>query len=177
MTRIYIVGFMGSGKTTTAKRLARRLEMEWYDTDRMFEERFHISVNDFFQKYDEPLYRRLETEMLHSTEQFENAIISTGGGTACFNDNMDWMNQHGLTLFLRVSPQTAYDRLLHAKVKRPLAVNKTPTELQAFVNECFAERLPFYEQAQITIKGEDLDLETLVKTIQELNTPFSTPTT
>ncbi|MBR6878249.1 MAG: AAA family ATPase [Bacteroidales bacterium] len=175
MTRIYIVGFMGSGKTTIAKRLANHLGMEWYDTDRMFEERFHISVNDFFQKYDEPLYRRLETEMLHSTEQFNQAIVSTGGGTACFNDNMEWMNQHGLTLFLKVSPLTAYDRLLHAKVKRPLAVNKTPEELLAFVNECFAERLPFYEQAQLTIKGEDLDLNQVIATIQGLINPSSTP--
>lgn len=176
MTRIYIVGFMGSGKTTIAKRLANRLGMEWYDTDRMFEERFHISVNDFFHKYDEPLYRRLETEMLHSTAQFDQAIISTGGGTACFNDNMDWMNQHGLTLFLKVSPQTAYDRLLHAKVKRPLAVNKTPEELMTFVKACFAERLPYYEQAKMTIKGEDLDLQQVVTTIQGIINPSAPPT-
>ena len=177
MTRIYIVGFMGSGKTTVAKRLANRLGWEWFDTDRMFEERFHISVNDFFNKYDEPLYRRLETEMLHTTGHLGQSIISTGGGTPCFNDNMDWMNQHGLTLFLKVSPSTAYDRLLHAKVKRPLAVNRTPEELLAFVNECFTERLPFYEKAQITIKGEDLDLDQMIATLQGLINLSTTPTT
>lgn len=175
MTRVYIVGFMGSGKTTAAKRLAKRLGMEWYDTDHMFEERFRISVNDFFHKYDEPLYRRLETETLHSTEQFDQAIISTGGGTACFNDNMEWMNQHGITLFLKVNPLTAYHRLLHAKVKRPLAVNKTPDELLAFVNESFAERLPYYEKAQMIIKGEDLDINALALEIQKLINPSSTP--
>ncbi len=175
--RIFLVGYMGAGKSTTAKRLARRLGVESYDTDRLFEERFCISVNDFFKKYDEPLYRKLETQILQSTQQYENAVIATGGGTPCFNDNMVWMNQNGITVFLKTSPQTNYNRLSQSKVKRPLVVNKTPEELEAFILQNHAERLPFYEQAQLTVKGEDLDLDALVEALKPLLPPSLTPTT
>ena len=157
---------MGAGKTTTARRLASHLGWEVVDTDAMFEEKYRISVCDFFNKYDEPLYRKLESEVLKSTESLENVVISTGGGTACFFDNMDWMNQHGLTVFLSISQKAVVDRLLHAKRKRPLAEGKSETELTAFVNQHYSSRLPFYEQAKITVKAEDLDLDNLIQLIE-----------
>ena len=166
MNRIYIVGYMGAGKTTAARRLASHLGWEVVDTDAMFEEKYKISVCDFFNKYDEPLYRKLESEVLKSTADLENVVISTGGGTACYFDNMEWMNQHGLTVFLRISQKAVVDRLLHAKRKRPLAEGKTETELTEFVNQHYMARLPFYEQAKITVKAEDLDLEHLIKLIE-----------
>lgn len=156
---------MGAGKSTTAKRLAHRLGMESYDTDRLFEERFHISANDFFKKYDEALYRKLESQILRETLQYEHAVIATGGGTPCFNDNMDWMNQNGITIFLKISPQTAIHRLSQSKVKRPKIVDKTPEELAEFVQKNYAERMPFYEKAQLTFKGEDCDLDALTALI------------
>lgn len=159
---------MGAGKSTTAKRLARRLGMESYDTDRLFEERYHITANDFFKKYDEALYRRLETQILHDTVQYEHAVIATGGGTPCFNENMDWMNQNGVTVFLRISPQTAINRLSQSKVKRPKVIDKTPEELVEFVQKNYAERLPFYEKAQFTFKGEDCDLDAITALIPTL---------
>ena len=163
MNRIYLVGYMGAGKTTAARRLAQRLGWEVADTDDLFEAKYKISVCDFFNKYDEPLYRKLESEVLKETESLENVVISTGGGTACYFDNMDWMNQHGLTVFLRISQKAVVDRLVHAKRKRPLAEGKTEEELAAFVEQHYTERLPFYEQAQITVKAEDLDLENLIQ--------------
>ena len=167
MDRIYIVGYMGAGKTTAARRLAQRMGWEVVDTDALFEEKYKISVNDFFNKYDEPLYRKLESEVLKSTESLENVVISTGGGTACYFDNMEWMNQHGLTVFLRISQKAVVDRLLHAKRKRPLAEGKSEAELTEFVQQHYTSRLPYYEQAQITVKAEDLDLEGLVRLIEE----------
>jgi shikimate kinase len=157
---------MGAGKTTAARRLAQRLGWEVADTDAMFEEKYKISVCDFFNKYDEPLYRKLESELLKETENLENTVISTGGGTACYFDNMEWMNQHGLTVFLRISEKAVVDRLVHAKRKRPLAEGKTEDELAAFVKQHYAERIPFYEQARITVKAEDLDLERLLGLIE-----------
>ena len=166
MNRIYIVGYMGAGKTTAARHLASHLGWEVVDTDALFEEKYKISVCDFFNKYDEPLYRKLESEVLKSTENLDNVVISTGGGTACYFDNMDWMNQHGLTVFLRISQAAVVDRLLHAKRKRPLAEGKTESELTEFVNRHYTARLPFYEQAKITVKAENLDLENLIKQIE-----------
>ena len=157
---------MGAGKTTAAKRLASRLGWEVADTDALFEEKYRISVDDFFRKYDEPLYRKLESEILKSTENLNHTVISTGGGTACYFDNMDWMNQHGLTVFLRISPKAAVDRVLHSRHKRPLARGKTEAELMEFVSQHYAARMPFYEQAQITVKSEDFDLEGLIELIR-----------
>ena len=167
MDKIYIVGYMGAGKTTAARHLASHLRWEVVDTDALFEEKYKISVCDFFNKYDEPLYRKLESEVLKSTESLENVVISTGGGTACYFDNMEWMNQHGLTVFLRISQKAVVDRLLHAKRKRPLAKGQSEAELTEFVQQHYTSRLPYYEQAQITVKAEDLDLEGLVKLIEE----------
>ena len=165
--RIYLVGYMSAGKSTTAKRLANKLNMEAYDTDRMFEERYRISVGDFFQKYDEPLYRKLESQILHETLSLDNAVIATGGGTACFNDNMDWMNQNGFTIFLKISPKSAVIRLSQSKVRRPKVYGKSPEELEEFIRNNYAERMPFYEQAQLTVKSEDLDIELLVEEIKK----------
>ena len=93
-------------------------------------------------------------------------LFPTGGGTACYFDNMEWMNQHGLTVFLRISQKAVVDRLLHAKRKRPLAEGKSEAELTEFVQQHYTSRLPYYEQAQITVKAEDLDLEGLIKQIE-----------
>lgn len=165
MNRIYIVGYMGAGKTTAAKRIANRLGWEVADTDAMFEEKYRISIHDFFQKYDEDLFRKLESEVLKSTENLENTVISTGGGLACFFDNMEWMNQHGLTVFMRISPEAAADRILNSKRKRPLTENKTKEELTEYIRQHYASRLPFYEQAQITVKSEGFDLDGFLELI------------
>ena len=96
----------------------------------------------------------------------EHTIISTGGGTACYFDNMEWMNQHGLTVFMRISPKAAVERVLHSRHKRPLARGKSETELMEFVSQHYAARLPFYEQAKITVKSEDFDLDGFMEMIK-----------
>ena len=168
VNRIYLVGYMGAGKTTTARRLAHRLGWEVVDTDALFEEKYKISVNDFFNKYDEPLYRKLESAVLKETETLENVVVSTGGGTACYFDNMDWMNSHGLTVFMRISPEAAVDRVIHSRHKRPLVEGKSEEELTEFVKQHYASRIPFYEQAKITVKSENLDLEALLSAFEPM---------
>lgn len=163
MNRIYLVGYMGAGKSTAAKRLANRLGWEHYDTDALFEEKYRISVDDFFHKYDEALFRKFESQILQSTGNLENVIVSTGGGTPCFNDNMSWMNAHGTTVFLKISPQSAVSRILLSKKKRPLAESKTEAELTEFVENHYKNRMSFYEQAQYIVKGEDLNIDDLVR--------------
>jgi shikimate kinase len=164
--KLYLLGYMYSGKTTVGRSLAQQLGFGFVDLDQLFEERYHTSIPLFFNRYGEDAFRKLEQLMLHSTETMDNAVISTGGGTPCYFDNMEWMNQHGLTVFLRISEKAVVDRLLHAKRKRPLAVGKSEEELAEFVAQHYTSRLPFYEQAKITVKSEDLDLVNLMEKIK-----------
>ena len=159
--RIYLVGYMGSGKSSALKQLGKLLSWETYDLDHLFEEKYKISVQDFFHKYDEAAFRKLESQLLKETAKYENAVIATGGGTPCFYDNMEWMNANGTTIFLKVSAKTAVNRLLNSKKKRPLIEGKSEEQLLEYVQRHYGERMPFYEKAQITVKGEDLDFSKL----------------
>ena len=107
----------------------------------------------------------METQILHDTLAYDHAVIATGGGTACFNNNMEWMNQNGFTIFLKISPESAIVRLSQSKVKRPILVDKTPDELAEFIKRNYAERLSFYEQAQLVFKGENCDVDALATLI------------
>ena len=156
--RIYLVGYMSAGKSTTAKRLANRLGLEAYDTDRMFEERYRISVNDFFQKYDEPLYRKLETQILHDTLAFDNAVIATGGGTPCFNDNMQWMLDHGLTVYLRLDEAGIMKRMAASRNIRPAIASLSQDERARFVHEQLQKREPYYNSAHLVFDAANPDL-------------------
>mgnify|MGYP003397126110 FL=1 len=157
--RIYLVGYMGSGKSSALKQLGKLLSWETYDLDHLFEEKYKISVQDFFHKYDEDAFRKLESQLLKETVKYENAVIATGGGTPCFYDNMEWMNANGTTIFLKVSTKTAVNRLLNSKKKRPLIEGKREEQLLEYVERHYGERMPFYEKAQYTVKGENLKFE------------------
>ncbi len=160
--RIYLIGYMGSGKSSALKQLGKLLSWETHDLDTLFEERYKISVQDFFHKYDEAAFRKLESQLLKETINYKNAVIATGGGTPCFFDNMEWMNANGTTIFIKVSAMTAVHRLMNSKKKRPLIEGKNEQEVIDFVNGHYAARMPFYEKAQITVKGENLDFRNIV---------------
>lgn len=163
--RIYIIGYMGAGKSGVAKRLAARIGWQSCDTDSMFEEKYRITINDFFAKYGQDLFRKLESEILHSTAQMDNVVVATGGGTPCFFDNMDFMNNNGLTVFLSMSAKSAAIRLSQTRKKRPLTKGLSGDELLHFVEQQYEQRLPFYTQAQMTFKAENCDVENMAITI------------
>jgi len=165
--RIYLVGYMGAGKSTCAKRLANKLQWNFTDLDALFEARYKISINRFFEKYGESLFRRLERDLLQQTELLENTIIATGGGTACFYNNMSWMNENGTTVYLQMSPGAVANRLVHAKKKRPLLAKKNPEELYVFVKDQLRQRAIFYSQAKIVIEAESLNLDALIVALKE----------
>ena len=157
MIRIFLIGYMGAGKTTLGKAFARAMGLTFVDLDWYIEERFHKTVSQIFTERGEEGFRELEKRMLHEASDFENVVISVGGGTPCFFDNMDYMNQVGETVFLDVDNQVLFRRLKVAKQQRPLLANKTDEELMAFIQEALEKRLPHYTKAKHVFNGELLE--------------------
>ena len=157
MIRIFLIGYMGAGKTTLGKAFAREMGLTFVDLDWYIEERFHKSIRQLFTERGEDGFRELEKRMLHEVAEFENVVVSTGGGTPCFFDNVEYMNTMGDTIFLDVNLQVLFRRLKVAKQQRPLLVQKTDEELMAFITENLQKRLPFYTKAKHVFNGAKLE--------------------
>ena len=164
MKRTILVGYMGSGKTTVGKALSKETGLMFYDLDWYIENRMRKSVSQIFAEKGEDGFRKIEYNMLHEVAEFEDVIISCGGGTPCFFDNMDYLNQQGDVVYLKATPETLYKHLLMAKVERPLLKDKSPEELIAYITEHLKERAPFYEQARYTLDVNVLDEYDKIKT-------------
>ncbi len=148
MKSIIIIGYMGAGKTTIGKELAKELGVMFYDLDWYIETRMHKTVKQIFDESGEEGFRKIEHNMLHEVAEFENVVVSCGGGTPCFFDNMDYMNRLGETVYLKATPEILYAHLKMGKGVRPLLLNKTPEEVQAFICEQLKQREPYYMKAK-----------------------------
>ena len=157
MRRIILIGYMGSGKTTVGKALSKETGMMFYDLDWYIESRMRKTVSQIFAERGEEGFRQIEYNMLHEVAEFEDVIISCGGGTPCFFDNMDYLNQQGEVVYLKATPETLYKHLMMAKVERPLLKDKSPEELIAYITEHLKERSPFYEKARYSLDVNVLD--------------------
>lgn len=167
MNRIILIGYMGAGKTTLGKILARELNLEFIDLDCYIENRFHQSVSQLFATRGEEGFRKIERNMLCEVAEFENVIISAGGGTPCFFDNIEYMNKQGLTIYLKATPETLRTHLRMGKQKRPLIAEKNDTELEAFIRESLDKREPFYSQAQQIFDTGLLDNGTRIQEVAQ----------
>ena len=127
MIRIFLTGYMGAGKTTLGKAFAREMNVPFIDLDWYIEERFHKSIRELFTERGEASFRELERNMLHEVGEFEDVVVSTGGGTPCFFDNMEYMNGCGQTVFLDVHPDILFRRLRVAKQQRPIPLSSCRT--------------------------------------------------
>lgn len=169
MIRVFLTGYMGAGKTTLGKALACRLNIPFIDLDWYMEERFHKTVGEIFAERGEAGFRELERNMLHEVGAFENVIISTGGGAPCFFDNMEFMNQHGTTVFLEVHPDVLLRRLRVAKQQRPILREKDDAELKAFIIRSLELRAHYYYQAKYIYCADELeDRRQIDKSVEEL---------
>ena len=157
MRRIIIIGYMGAGKTTVGRALAAELGIEFYDLDWYIESRMRKTVKQLFDEVGEEGFRKIEHNMLHEVAEFENVVISCGGGTPCFFDNMAYMNQQSDTIYLKASPEILYKHLKMGKSVRPLLLNKTPEEVQVFITEQLANREPYYSRAKYTVNVNLMD--------------------
>lgn len=167
MNRIFLIGYMGSGKTTIGKMLAAKLSYSFVDMDAHIEEKQFKSVSRIFAEKGEDEFRQIEKKCLHEVGEFENVIISTGGGAPCFFDNVEYMRKQGLTVYLKLTPEELKTRLESSKAnKRPLLAERKGDELLRFISEGLSKREPFYSQAEIVITNDTE--ENIVKEITEL---------
>lgn len=155
--RIILIGYMGAGKTTIGHALSKELGMPFYDLDWYIETRMHRSVKQIFDEKGEEGFRRIEHNMLHEVAEFEGVIISCGGGTPCFFDNIDYLNLQGATVYLKASPQVLCQHLKMGRTVRPLLLGKTQQEMEQFVSEQLAAREPYYLKARHVINVDLLD--------------------
>ena len=166
--RVILVGFPGCGKSSVGKKLAAKLGYGFVDLDEAFEEEYHITIPDFFQKYNETAFRSCERKVLINKLQEDDIVLSSGGGTPCFSDNMQLMRDSGIVVYIKMAPVSLFDRLSHAKRPRPLVQNKTPEELQQYIDNTLPLREPVYQQAHLTVKGESIDIEALCEEVRKM---------
>jgi shikimate kinase len=155
--KVFLIGFMGSGKTHWGKIWAQKDGLDFYDLDEMIENKEGRSIASIFENEGEGYFRKIETEVLHSFSDKDNCIISCGGGTACCNGNMDWMNEHGTTVYLAASPSYILSRVKEEKDKRPLINKLNEAELLFFIEQKLKEREPFYKQAKVVLPVADIN--------------------
>lgn len=154
---IFVIGYMACGKTTFGRALARELGMEFIDMDFRIEQRFHTTIMDIFRQKGEESFRRMETAMLHEIGEIENCVISCGGGTPCFNGNMDYMLSVGPVIWLKASPERIVERLQINRSRRPLMREVEESELLEKVRTGLAEREPWYKRANIHFNSDRLE--------------------
>lgn len=150
---------MGCGKTTFGKKLSEKLGYEFMDLDKVLQFVENKTVTQIFNEMGEEYFRKLEADVLHSTILHKNLVISCGGGTPCYFDNMEWMNERGLTVYIKMQAENLYGRLKEKKEKRPLIAKMKNPELKDFIFQKLSEREAFYLQAKLIMEVENLSLK------------------
>jgi shikimate kinase len=167
---------MGAGKTTIGKALSKELGLPFYDLDWYIEGRRHKTISQLFSELGEEGFRKIEYNMLHELAEFEDVIISCGGGTPCFFDNIDYMNQQGQVIYLRCEPEVLQKHLMMGKTERPLLKDKSPEQLIDYITEHLKEREPYYNKARYTLDVSLMDNYEKIKiTIDKLKELLQLP--
>ncbi|WP_372948711.1 shikimate kinase [Mariniphaga sp.] len=167
MMRIYLIGYMGCGKSTLGRKLAKYAGLQFIDMDHYIEKRNCKSVPQIFAEDGEAEFRKKERKALEELSAFSDVVIATGGGAPCFFDNIDLMNRTGKTIYMNIDPKILAGRLLKSKTERPLIKGKSKEELVAFIDETLRKRNKFYKQAHYQITRPDVDLDDMMKMIQK----------
>jgi shikimate kinase len=156
--KVYIIGFMGSGKSTTGMKLANLLGWPFIDLDRSIEEHTGLTIPEIFARHGETWFREVESEILRNLRSLTNQVISTGGGTPCYGDNMEYMLETGLTIYLKLTPGQLKSRLSGKNSKRPLIKDLGDENLLSFIEEKLAIREKWYNRADLNFNGFDTDI-------------------
>ncbi len=164
---IFLTGFMGCGKSTTGKKLANKLGYEFIDLDHYIEQKQETSISNILKEKGEDFFRNIETACLAELASRSRLVISTGGGTPCFNHNMNIINASGISVYLKMSVETLYSRLKNAKHTRPLLENLEGEKLKNTIKTKLSEREPYYALSNYKVKAKDLNLEELSSFLME----------
>ena len=166
---IFLIGFMGSGKSTAGKHLAERLGHRFIDLDEYIEGKTNTTISSIFRSQGEPAFRNLESKALIDVCQMTDCVIATGGGTPCSSENMNLMNKAGTTVYLEVSVENLVNRLQDKKVHRPLIAGKTSEELKKYIRDKLSEREIYYRKAKYIVEGHLLDYDKLLREIRVID--------
>ncbi len=167
--KVFLIGFMASGKTTVGNQLAKKINYRFIDLDQYLEQKHKKSIKILFEFYGEERFREFEHEALREVSEMPgNLVVASGGGTSCFYNSIDFMNNVGVTIYLRVEVSELLSRLIESKTDRPLLWGKSKEELNNYIIRVLEERKKYYEMAKITIDFANLDVEQLAQTIRTL---------
>lgn len=162
-TRIFLIGFMGSGKSTLGAQLARRINYQFVDMDQLIEETAEMSIPAIFNEHGEEVFRKWEYDILLELCRRDKLVISTGGGAPCHSRMMDLMNDRGTTIYLKLSPKALQSRLIQSRTERPLIKGKSESELLVFIESLLEKRESYYKRATHIVDGINLHPEALAK--------------
>lgn len=167
--KIVLLGYMASGKSAVGKILAKKMNLQFIDLDVFIEEKEGISISSIFELKGEIYFRRIESIYLQELLNLsENCIISLGGGTPCYGNNMDFIKNDGISFYLNASIQTIFDRLQGETSQRPLVASIGKDNLKEYLAKHLFERNPFYQKADFTVSVDNQNLNEIVKSIQKL---------
>jgi len=166
-TRIFLIGFMGSGKSTHGRTLARKIGYQYMDMDQLIEETAELSIPYIFQEHGEEVFRKWEHDVLLELCKQEQLVISTGGGAPCHGEMMKIMKSCGCTVYLELPPEALRDRLLRSRTERPLIKGKSESELLEYISTLLSERERYYKQADHTVNGLHFNMEDLLALLKK----------
>ena len=165
--KIFLIGFMGCGKSTLGRKLSGALNLTFIDLDTFLEEKCYRTIPQIFAEEGEESFRKKERNVLEEVSSFDDVIVATGGGAPCFFDNMELMNESGFCVFLDIETQTLVNRLIHARIERPLIKGKSPEELYGFIEMMMVKRRPFYEKARYILKGSEISPDQVIEIVRK----------
>lgn len=166
--KIFLIGFMGSGKSSVGRVLAQKLNLNFYDTDHEIVATTGKSIHEIFEKDGEAHFRELEKLTLQNLQHKENCVIACGGGLPCHNDLINVINKQGISIYLKLSSERLFDRLQKDAEKRPLLLGKNETEMKKYISDLLDEREFYYSQSQFKISIKDHSPEEVAEAITQL---------
>ncbi|MBS1752393.1 MAG: shikimate kinase [Bacteroidetes bacterium] len=165
--RIFLLGFMGTGKTYWGQLWSQQHHLDFFDLDAMIEKESGMTIAQIFETRGEAYFREKERDTLRTFGHKDNFILSTGGGSPCFFDNMQWMNENGITVYLQSEPQILKERLVKEKEHRPLIKKLEDDEVLTFIKDNITKRDKFYNQSGVILNTAEITENTFTQIIHE----------